>query len=246
MQKWLSVAALGAAMVIVAPLQAQDKAEDTVREALKSLVPDVRIEAMRPAPIPGFYEVVLQGQIIYVSESGSHLIQGMIFDIANKQDLTELRRTELRRDLLARAPTSQRIVFAPKGEVRHHIVVFTDIDCGYCRELHKHVEEYNERGISIEYLMFPRAGAGSESFRKAVASWCAKDQQAALTKAKAGEDPGNASCVNPIEAQYQLGQQMGVTGTPTLVFPDGNIIPGYVTPDQLDQRLAQMKAKAGE
>ena len=155
-----------------------------------------------------------------------------------------MRRSELRRDLLASAPVSQRIVFKPKGEVKHHVAVFTDIDCGYCRELHKHIGEYNERGIQIEYMMFPRAGVGSDSFRKAVAAWCSKDQQGSLTKAKAGEDPGTATCVNPIEAQYNLGQQMGVTGTPTLVFPDGSVAPGYVTPEQLEQRLAEMKAKS--
>lgn len=241
MQKWFSVVALGAALVIVAPLQAQNKSEDKVREALKTLAPDTRIDSIRPAPIDGFSEVVIQGQIIYVSDDGSKLIQGMIFDIANKVDLTEVRRADLRKDLLAKAPASQRIVFAPKGEVKHHVVVFTDIDCGFCRKLHEHIAEYNERGVSIEYLMFPRAGAGSDGFRKAVASWCAKDQLATLTKAKAGEDPGNATCVNPIETQYQLGQQMGVTGTPTLVFSDGSVAPGYLTPDQLDQRLAALK-----
>jgi thiol:disulfide interchange protein DsbC len=106
--------------------------------------------------------------------------------------------------------------------------------------------EYNDRGIQIEYMLFPRAGVGSESFRKAVAAWCAKDQQGALTKAKAGEDPGNATCVNPVEAQYNLGQQVGVTGTPTLVFPDGSVAPGYVTPDQLEQRLIAAEAIAAE
>lgn len=75
-----------------------------------------------------------------------------------------------------------------------------------------------------------------------MAAWCSKDQQGALTKAKAGEDPGNATCINPVESQYQLGQQLGVTGTPTLVLPDGNVAPGYVTPDQLEQRLVAAEA----
>ena len=241
MHKWLWVAALSVAGTNLA--LAQDKADDKVLAALKTLQPDIKVDASRPAPIPGFTEVTLQGQVVYVSNDGTHLIQGMIFDIPNKVDLTEQRRSELRRGLIGKAPTNQRIVFAPKGEVKHKIAVFTDIDCGFCRELHKHMAEYNERGIQIEYLLFPRAGVGSDSYRKAVAAWCAKDQQDALTKAKAGEDPGSGTCVNPVADQYQLGQQMGVTGTPTLVFPDGSVQPGYATPDQLDQRLTLVEAE---
>ena len=236
------VAAFG--MFVSAGIAAQDKPEAVIGAALKSLNAEIKVDDMRPAPIAGLYEVTLAGQVVYVTADGKYLIQGMILDIPSKLDLTEVRRSELRRDLLASAPVSQRIVFKPKGEVKHHVAVFTDIDCGYCRELHKHIGEYNERGIQIEYMMFPRAGVGSDSFRKAVAAWCSKDQQGSLTKAKAGEDPGTATCVNPIEAQYNLGQQMGVTGTPTLVFPDGSVAPGYVTPEQLEQRLAEMKAKS--
>lgn len=241
MHKWLYLACLAAAGS-ASPVLAADKGEETVRAALKTLAPDARVEEVRAAPIAGFREVTVQGQIVYVSEDGKLLLQGTFFDIPNKVDLTEQRRSELRRGLLAKAPTNQRIVFAPKGTVKHKVAVFTDIDCGYCRELHKHIAEYNDRGIQIEYLMFPRAGVGSDSFRKAVATWCAKDQKESLTKAKAGEDPGTATCVNPIEAQYALGQQMGVTGTPTLVFPDGTVAPGYQTPDQMDQRLAAVSA----
>ena len=241
MQKWLWVAALSVAGLNAA--YAQDKPEEKVLAALKTLQPDIKVDEVRPGPIPGYFEVTLSGQIVYVSEDGTRLIQGMIFDIPNKVDLTEKRKSELRRGLLAKAPTNQRIVFAPKGEVKHKVAVFTDIDCGYCRELHKHMAEYNERGIQIEDLLFPRAGLGSDSHRKAVATWCAKNQQEALTKSKAGDDPGNGTCVNPVADQYQLGQQMGVTGTPTLVFPDGTVAPGYVTPDQLEQRLTQVEAE---
>lgn len=240
------LAAALALAVVAAPVHARGAEESKVREAIASLVPDARIDSVRAAPIEGYQEVVLQGQVVYVSNDGTKLIQGMIFDIPSKTDLTEVRRSDLRKSLLAKAPDSQRIAFKPKGEVKHRVAVFTDIDCGFCRELHKHMEEYNARGVEVDYLFFPRAGVGSESFRKAVAVWCAKDQQTAMTEAKAGKDPGNASCVNPIEAQYQLGQQMGITGTPTLIFPDGSVAPGYVTPDQLEARLTAAEAKAGQ
>ena len=234
------MAAVG--MFVSAGLAAQDKPDAAIAASLKTLNANIKVDEVRETPIAGLFEVNLGGQIVYMTADGKYLVQGSLMDVPGKIDLTEQRRAGLRRGLLANAPSSQRIVFKPKGEVKHTVAVFTDIDCGYCRELHKHMEEYNARGIQIEYMMFPRAGIGSDSYRKAVATWCAKDQQGTLTKAKAGEDPGNATCINPIEAQYNLGQQMGVTGTPTLVFPDGNVAPGYVTPDQLEQRLTQVEA----
>lgn len=231
----LGVAACGLLASTVAC--ADDSLKPAIEAALKTFDPALKVEEVRDTPLDGIYEVTLPGQVVYTTRDAKYLLLGPLLHVPDKTDLTEERRAELRRGLLAQAPSSQRIVFKPKGQVKHTVAVFTDIDCGYCRELHKHMAEYNDRGIQVEYLMFPRAGVGSDSFRKAVASWCAKDQQGTLTKAKAGEDPGNASCVNPIEAQYQLGQRMGVNGTPTVVFPDGHVAPGYVTPDQLEQRL---------
>lgn len=238
------MAAVG--MFVSAGLAAQDKPDAAIAASLKTLNANIKVDEVRETPIAGLFEVNLGGQIVYMTADGKYLVQGSLMDVPGKIDLTEQRRAGLRRGLLANAPSSQRIVFKPKGEVKHTVTVFTDIDCGYCRELHKHMAEYNDRGIQIEYMLFPRAGVGSESYRKAVAAWCSKNQQEALTKAKAGEDPGNATCVNPIEAQYNLGQQVGVTGTPTLVFPDGSVAPGYVTPDQLEQRLVAAEAIAAK
>jgi thiol:disulfide interchange protein DsbC len=119
-------------------------------------------------------------------------------------------------------------------------MVFTDIDCGYCRKLHAQMEEYNANGIAINYMAFPRAGIGSRSYEKAVSVWCADDQQAAMTLAKAGSDPDPKQCDNPIAEQYQLGLSMGVSGTPNMMTQSGQLIPGYVPPEQLRERLEKM------
>ncbi len=123
-------------------------------------------------------------------------------------------------------------------------MVFTDIDCGYCRKLHAQMAEYNEQGIAISYLAFPRAGIGSRSYEKAVSVWCSEDQQDAMTQAKLGADPDPLQCDNPIAEQYQLGQQLGVTGTPALLTSSGQLIPGFVPPQQLRARLDSMAAVA--
>jgi thiol:disulfide interchange protein DsbC len=138
---------------------------------------------------------------------------------------------------------SKQITFAP-DKPAYDLMVFTDIDCGYCRKLHAQIAEYNQQGIAIHYMSFPRAGVGSLSYEKAVSVWCAKDPRAAMTKAKLGEEPEPAQCDNPIADQYQLGLDLGVSGTPSLLTADGQMIPGYVPPDQLRERLDRMAEAA--
>ena len=123
------------------------------------------------------------------------------------------------------------------------MTVFTDIDCGYCRKMHSHIAEYNERGIQVDYLFFPRSGPGTPSFAKAVSVWCAKDRQSAFTAAKAGSDPAPLQCDNPVSEEYKLGIDVGVDGTPTVFAPDGSKIGGYLTPDQLQAQLERVAAQ---
>ena len=138
----------------------------------------------------------------------------------------------------------QEISFSPE-EPQHELLVFTDIDCGYCRKLHSQIDEYLEQGIAIHYLAFPRAGIGSPSYNTAVSVWCADDRQGALTAAKAGETVEPLQCENPVAEQYQLGLDLGVTGTPALLTSDGSMIPGYMPPETLRARLdALVQAQA--
>lgn len=222
---------------------AADPAEQKVQDAIKTLVPDARIDSITRSELPGFYEVVLGGQPLYVSADGRYLISGALWDIGAKRNLTEARLAGLRKSTLDAVGVDQRIVY-PASQPKHVITVFTDIDCGYCRRLHQQMAEYNNAGITVEYLFFPRAGIGSESYDKAVSVWCAADRNAALTKAKNGEPVENKTCTNPIASQFDLGHKVGVSGTPAVIAEDGTQIGGYLTPEQMIARLDQIKAGA--
>jgi thiol:disulfide interchange protein DsbC len=117
------------------------------------------------------------------------------------------------------------------------ISVFTDVDCGYCRKLHLEVPELNARGIEVRYLAFPRQGTTSPSFDKLVSAWCAADRNDAITRLKRGETIPRKSCANPVERQYVLGHQMGVEGTPAIIFEDGSLHPGYAPAADLAKLL---------
>lgn len=218
--------------------------EATVRAALDSLVPGVKADSIAPAPMPGYSEVVLSGQIIYVSNDGKYMLQGTVYDIGERSDLTESSRAKARKTLLSGINGDQTIVFAPENP-DYTVTVFTDIDCGYCRRLHTQMADYNKLGIAVQYLFFPRSGIGSESYDKAVTVWCDADQRQALTRAKAGEELPKVECENPVDEDYELGRQVGLSGTPAIYTSEGVQIGGYLAPDQMRQRLDQLNGKAG-
>lgn len=132
------------------------------------------------------------------------------------------------------------IVYAPK-QVKHTVTIFTDIDCPYCRKLHKEMQSYLDAGIEVRYLAFPRAGAGSESYKKAVSVWCAKNREEAMTRAKRGETVKSESCKHPVDRHLALVQRLGVNATPTIFLENGRRIPGYVPAQRLLQILEQEK-----
>ena len=231
-------------LLLVAPLAAPAHDDfSAVEERIRSLAPNANSVAISETPIDGILMVQVSGEIVYMTTDGKFMIQGRVVDMETSVDLTESAKSEGRKELLAGVDASKQITFSPK-EPAHELLVFTDIDCGYCRKLHAQIEQYKENGISIRYMAFPRAGIGSHSYEKAVSVWCADDQHEAMTQAKLGAEPDPEQCENPIAEQYQLGMALGVTGTPALLTNNGTLIPGYVPPEQLRQRLDQMSGAA--
>ena len=216
-------------------------AEKKMQDSIRKLVPDAKIDSIADAAVPGFYEVVVKGDIVYISADGKYLVTGSLWDLDAKRDLTDVRKSGIRKTALGQVGDDKRIVFEAPQE-KHSVTVFTDIDCGYCRRLHQQMADYNAKGITVEYLFFPRSGPNTESFAKAVNVWCAADRRDAMTRAKGGETLENKTCANPIGEAFDLGMKVGVTGTPMVIAEDGTQIGGYLDPDQMIARLDALKA----
>ena len=204
--------------------EAEDIAK--IQERLGKLAPQEKPGTIKPTKVDGLYEVMYGAEVFYFSADGRYVLQGSMVDLDTNENLTETARVSIRSDLLSKLNKSEMIVFSPENP-RHSITVFTDIDCGYCRKLHSEMDQLNSYGIEVRYMMFPRSGVDTPSYQKAVNVWCSKDQQASMTKAKAGEDLPEAKCDNPVEAQLLMGQKLGVNGTPALFMDDGTFVPGY-------------------
>ncbi len=236
------IPALALVLVAGSAMATDAQTTRTITNAIHKLVPGAEIESIDKSALPGMYTVIASGQVVYVSGDGKYLMQGSLYDLAQHKDLTAARMDTVRKAALAKLSPSKHIEFAPK-DPKYHVTVFTDIDCGYCRKLHSHIDEYNKDGIAVDYLFFPRTGIGSPSYDKAVSVWCAADRKDAFTQAKMGATPKPAKCDNPVASEFQLGRRLGVNGTPTIIADDGSVIGGYLTPAQMLQQLQAVDSR---
>ena len=226
---------------LISSVQA-NTAEQIIKHALLSMQPDLPIKNISASPMPNLYQVELKGgRVLYASADGEFLLQGNLFQLHNGQatNLTEQVEQKAIAAQINRIAADEMVVFAGP-ETQTHVTVFTDTDCGYCQKLHAEVAELNRLGVEVRYSAFPRQGVGSEAYTTMTSIWCADDRLAAMSDAKARRRVPRATCKNPIDKQYALGQSIGVQGTPTIVLANGKIIPGY----QPAQQLAEQALKA--
>jgi thiol:disulfide interchange protein DsbC len=213
-----------------------------VRKLISARFPEIRPEQISASPVAGLYEVRIGSKITYVSADGRHMVQGEIFDLDSERNLTEGRLEGVRKDVLTGVSESGMVIFAP-AKYQHTVTVFTDVDCGYCRKLHRQMAEYNARGIRVRYMYFPRSGPGTESWLKSEQVACAKDPRSAMTKSKLGEVLKDKACKpNPVAEHYNVGREFGLQGTPAIVLESGELIGGYLEPDELAKYLVESKA----
>jgi len=217
---------------------AQGTPEEAIKKALEPVLP-AGPDSITPSPIDGVYEVSAGSRVVYVSADGRYVLQGDLIDLKKQVNVTEARRSAGRADVLKEMDEDSMIVFAPEGEAKHTVTVFTDIDCPYCRKLHQEVGKMNEMGIEVRYMAYPRAGVGSASYGKAVSVWCADDRQEAMSTAKNGGKVEQKSCDNPVKQHMVMADKVGVRGTPAIFLEDGRMLPGYVPAERLAKILEQ-------
>ncbi len=215
---------------------ADDSLKEELNTAISRFLPDVKVDSIQPTPIEGLYQVMIGPDVIYMTRDGSYVIKGEILDIKERRNLTEDVRAGTRVNLLKAINEDEYIEFAGEN-ANNFIYVFTDIDCGYCRKLHRDVPELNARGISVRYLAYPRAGVESAAGKEMSQVWCAEDRQHALTAAKNRESFEGKTCDDPVAEQYVLGQKLGVRGTPSIYLANGRNLPGYLPPDEIEKQL---------
>lgn len=210
-----------------------DETTDKIQKKLNEIIPSAPTAQISKSPVEGLYQVIVGPNVIYMTADTEFLFNGNMIELATRENLTESAKNEARKQTLESIPAESMIEFPAKGDTKATITVFTDIDCPYCKKFHKDVPKLNEEGIAVRYLAFPRSGVDTPSYQKMVSVWCSDDPVKSLDDAKKGADPQTKSCDNPVKEHMAQAQLFGINGTPTIIFEDGNMVPGYVPAEEL-------------
>lgn len=240
---WLTVAvlAVAACVQVVAQESVEERAQAAnvpvalMRKMIQSLETasggQLQVVSIKDTPLPEIYEVELStGELLYSDASGDYLFAGDMYQTTQEGlvNLTASTRQVQTLEKIAGLDESEMIIFEPEGEQRAEITVFTDVDCTYCRKLHGDSEQLSEMGVRIRYLAYPRGGENAGSFDKMISVWCSENRQQRMTQAKRGQNIPSRECDTPVLKHYALGNELGISGTPAIVFNDGRVIPGYL------------------
>ncbi len=200
----------------------------------------LQIVDITETPLSNIYRVELStGEMLYADAAGDYLFAGDMYktSAAGLMNLSAGTRSERTVELIAAVPEDEMIIFTPETATLATITVFTDVDCTYCRKLHGDIEALLARGVQIRYMAYPRGGASADSYDKMISVWCSDDRHKSLAQAKNGQNLPTRGCENPVLKHHAMGNQLGITGTPALVMPDGTLVPGYMDVDRLTAML---------
>lgn len=219
-----------------------DDAMAKIRDNFAKHFPTLTIDNITPSPIPGLYQVMAGGSVLYLSADGRYAVSGDIIDLNHEQEnITEVVRKRARVAGLQTLGKDQMILY-PAKDSKYTISIFTDVDCGYCRKLQAEISKLNDLGITVQYLPFPRSGPQSPTAEKMVRIWCAKDKQQALDMASNDKDFDAKACNDhDILKAFQYGLMIGVSGTPSILFEDGTLVPGYLPPEKIKEIAEQIQ-----
>ncbi len=196
-------------------------------EKLRAQLPQFTFSSIVETSVDGLFQIQNEGRILYVNESADYIIDGSLIRVEDRANLTESALGLIHMGLIDVINEKDMLIFEPDEPSDRSITVFTDISCGYCRLLHEEMDQILESGVRVRYLLYPRAGLGTQAHRDLESVWCADDPHQAMTNAKAGGVIEQLTCDNPIEKHVELAQQVGLRGTPLIYTDSGEQLPGY-------------------
>lgn len=223
---------------------------DKLSKILLEKIPDIKIDAIQPSTVPGWFYVNIGKDILYISETGKYVFSGDVFDISvtpvlnlSEQHKKKLRLEKL--DNLRALNPSDFIIYSPADKnkpVKTWLTVFMDIDCPHCKSFHATLPKLIDAGVEVRYLAFPRGGLQTETAQKMASIWCASDQKQAIelgfSENSNFDKKTQFLCTGEaVERGYNLGDFFGIKGTPTLIFADGGLLFGAPPTPELLQQL---------
>ena len=213
-----------------------------ISSKINAVLPDgMSVQSIKESQIENLFIVDIGDlQPIYASKNGEFFFYGELYAV-NGNTLQNTTKDEInlkRKSILDEVLSKDDFISFKSENEKYRVTIFTDVDCGYCRKFHNEINDFNDLGITVNYVAFPRSGLDSISYNKIVTAWCSKDPKNTLTKMKQGIDVQLSLCQDhPVETHFLLGQKIGITGTPAIIKSNGELLPGYLPPEELLNRL---------
>lgn len=240
----MSIKSTVLAMAILAGVPTSAFADPSIADLKANLLknmPGLTIDSLKASSVPGLYEMVSGPDVAYVTADGVHMIQGTLYNVATRKNLTEQSLSVSRAKLMQQIDSASLMVYPAVGKEKHSITVFTDPSCGYCRALHGEIPKLNELGITVKYALYARNGNGTLTGRQLTEVLCSNDPKAELTKffAASTRDVKGAECrkADGLERIARIAPQVGLKGTPHIVTDKGLAFSGYQPPQELLRTL---------
>jgi len=232
-------------------LPAQVHVSDDIKEAVVKEIYSVGLVNVEPSSLifrpsldmNGVFETTLGAYVFQISDDASMLLRGDLFYTDMGELLTEQQRNQVRRETLALLDEGEMIIYPAQGKTRYCLTVFIDVECEFCAKLHHDLPRLNAAGVRIRFLAFPREGLDTPNYQDTVSVWCAPDRAEALALLENHQKIETFTCDNTVAAHFYLGEALQVEGTPTLIFADGNMQPGYPGFKRLLQLLERHQVK---
>lgn len=208
---------------------------------LEQRLKSAKVKGLTETSIKDIYQVKIGGNYLYLTKDGRYVFSGQLIDLKTGRNLTEIASASDTKEGVNSFPEEYTVIYSAQGKEKSKITIFTDTTCPYCRKLHAEIPKLTSAGVTVRYIAYPRGGSEGDGYENMKSVWCSDNPQIAINIAmgEAGGKllPGTCNKADAVDAGYQLGNQIGLKGTPLIILPDGRKISGYLTATQILKRL---------
>ena len=237
MMKLIRTALISCAVLLAVGVSAQ---EATLRKNLGERLPQLqKIEEVSKTPIPGLFEVRVNGtDIFYTDAEGNYLLQGNLIDTRQRRNLTEERIDKLSAIAFDALPLKDAFTIV-RGNGKRKLAVFEDPNCGYCKRFERDLQKVDN--VTVYMCLYPILSADSNEKSRNI--WCAKDKGKSWQDWMVRDKPAAAATcdTSAIERNLEIGHKHKINGTPTLIFADGTRVPGAIASAQVEKYLTEAR-----